>query len=201
MGMFDYLRVKKEIPLPEDLKSLKLNWKNLEFQTKDLDNCLLEYFIDEEGHLFEVDVEREYVPFTEEEKKQNKKSGKWHLWKDVIEKSKTNKKINFHGKIKFYTYETLNENEDFCLDYDAYFVYGKLDKIELVKFEKLESRKKSLEKFFKEIEEKENTFSRRLKKKMRRLGWDFFWKRVAKLMRFFSRKFDSAFYFIHSKLL
>jgi hypothetical protein len=200
MGMFDYFRVKKEIPIPEELKPLNIDWKNLEFQTKDLENCLLEYFIGEDSFLYEVEVDREYIPFTEEEKK-NQDYRAWSPWKDVVEKSRTNKKVNFHGKIKFYTYETFSEDEDFFIDYDAYFIYGKLDKIELLKFEKIPSRKKNYENFIKELEEKENRLLKKIKKTIRPLGWGFFWRKVANLTKYFSKKFDSAFYFIHSKLL
>lgn len=200
MGMFDYLKVKKPVPLPEEVKPLNIDWKNIEFQTKDLENCLIEYFIGEDDFLYETQIEHEYVPYTEEEKK-DKNHRAWSPWKNVIEKSRTDVKVDFHGKIGFYTYETLNEEQDFSLDYEAYFIYGKLDKLELKKFEKFPSRKKEQEKFFKELEEKQNTPSRRFKKAMRRVGWDFFWRKVANLMKFFSKKLNDGFYFIHSKLL
>lgn len=200
MGMFDYFRVKKEIPIPEELKPLNIDWKNLEFQTKDLDNCLIEYFIGEDGFLYEVEVEREYVPYTEEEKK-NKNHKQWNLWKDVVEKSRKNVKIDFHGKINFYAYESLNDDEDFSLDYNAYFVYGKLDKIEIVKFEKIPSRKKDFENFVKELERKENKFLIKIKKTISPLGWSFFWKKIAGLIKFFSKKLDAVYYFIYYKLI
>lgn len=200
MGMFDYFRVKKEIPIPEELKPLNIDWKNTEFQTKDLENCLLEYFIGEDGCLYEVNIEREYVPYSEEEKNSKQHKG-WNIWKDVVEKSRENVKLDFHGKIRFYTYETLNENEDFSIDYEAYFIYGKLDKIEMKSFEKFPSRKKDQDAFFKELERKENTPIKKLKKLIRPLGWSFMWRKIAKALKFFSKSLDSAFYFIHSKIL
>jgi len=198
--MFDYFKVKKEIPIPEELKPLNIDWKNIEFQTKDLENCLLEYFIGEDDYLYEIDIEREYIPFTEEEKN-NKENKNWNLWKDVVEKSRTNVKVDFHGKIRFYTYETLNENEDFSIDYEAYFIYGRLDKIEIKSFEKFPSRKKDQEAFLKELEKKENTVSKKIKKVLRKFGWACFWRKVADLNRFTAKQFESVYYFIHSKII
>jgi hypothetical protein len=62
MGMFDSIRIKKELPLPEELKPLNIDWTEQEFQTKDLENCLLNYWISENGELFDHVVEREYIP-------------------------------------------------------------------------------------------------------------------------------------------
>ncbi len=60
--MFDSIRIKKELPLPEELKPLNIDWTEQEFQTKDLENCLLNYWISENGELFDHVVEREYIP-------------------------------------------------------------------------------------------------------------------------------------------
>jgi hypothetical protein len=69
MGMFDEIKFEGNLPLPEELKKLNINWKDYTFQTKDLVNCLSNYWISEEGELFERVVEREYVPYTKEERK------------------------------------------------------------------------------------------------------------------------------------
>jgi hypothetical protein len=177
MGMYDELIVKRSLPLPKEIKKFK-NWKEYRFQTKDFDNYLGEYLIDSRGSLYEVEIEREYIEYTEEEK--NSLDIKpWHLWKDVIEKSRTNKKLDYHGKIRFYTFESLNDDTDFWLEFDVYFSYGKLDKIELVKFETETGRKQRLNEWTKNYEKKKDLPWNKFKTHLRKyLGWNRFWNRV-----------------------
>ena len=61
MGMYDTIKIKTQLPLPEEVKELNIDWEKVEYQTKDLDNCLSEYIISENGKLIEVVVEREYI--------------------------------------------------------------------------------------------------------------------------------------------
>ena len=160
--MFDYIKCKKELPLTEELKNLPVKWDELQFQTKDLDNCLLEYIISENGELLEEVVEREYIHYTEEEKKQNR--NKWSFYKDVIEKNRYTKKVEYHGKIVFYEIIDFSETEDIWLDFEAYFNYGNLDRIELIKTEKHESRKIRMNEFWEEEKKRVNSLSYKLKK-------------------------------------
>lgn len=175
MGMYDNIICKKELPLTEELKSFPVKWDEIIFQTKDLENCLIDYFISEDGELFEEVVEREYIYYTEEEKK-SKDFKSWNLFKDVIEKNKYNKKIDYHGKILFYTTENISDTEDVWVDFEAYFIYGKLDQIKLTKVEKYKSRKISNDKFWEEYNRELNSFKFKLKKN---LGWFWFWKKVS----------------------
>jgi hypothetical protein len=56
MGMFDYLYVdNKHIPHIREL--VERGYKVESFQTKSLDNCLIDYYIDEAGFLWFDDVE------------------------------------------------------------------------------------------------------------------------------------------------
>ena len=41
--MFDYIKCKAKLPLNEELNNLPIDWGDVSFQTKDLENCLLEY--------------------------------------------------------------------------------------------------------------------------------------------------------------
>jgi hypothetical protein len=201
MGMFDNIKVKSPLPIPKEVSSLEINWSDYEFQTKDLDNCLLDFFISEEGSLFEKVVEREYVPFSEEEKK-NKKYKKWNIWKEVIEKNSYNKKIEgFHGKINFYTYEVLNKENDFWLEFTAYFSYGKLDKIELSKFDITESNSKNNEKLKLEYEKKQRHPWNIFKKYANYIGWSFFWREIGKFLLFISKSFKNFSDFIFFKIV
>lgn len=54
MGMFDYLKIESSIKIPvsKEFKSLKIDPHTLEFQTKDLDNCLDVYTIKNNKKLY-----------------------------------------------------------------------------------------------------------------------------------------------------
>ncbi len=165
--MFDYIKCLRKLPLNEDLKKLQVDWKEINFQTKDLENCMSEYFISKNGHLYEVVVEREWIPYTDEEIKKLKKDNKQKFitpFSNVIEKNKTNKRVNFHGKILFYETFELSETESIWVDFEAYFVYGKLDKIELVKVEKYKSNKFSLKEWMEKETKRQKTLKFRIKK-------------------------------------
>ena len=157
-----------------------------------MDNCLSEYIITEDGELVEEIVEREYIYYTEEEKKQ--KRSKWDLYKDVIEKNRYTKKVEFHGKIAFYNIFDLSDTEDIWLDFDAYFNYGKLDKIELVKAEKCESRKIRMDEYWEEHKKKTSSLSYKLKKC---LGWFWFWNKMSTLCYKMSSSFNNIQIFIN----
>lgn len=197
MGMFSYIKCKKELPLTDELKGLSVKWNETQFQTKDLDNCLETYIISEDGELLEEVIEYEYTYYTEEEKKQ-KDHKPWNIVKDQKIVKQETKKVDFHGKITFY--ETLNftDEQDIWVDFDAYFVYGKLDKLELAKVEKYENRKIKMDEYWKTYESKQNSFSYKLRKYS---GWFWLWKKIEKGCYSMSRFFDTIRYSIIRNIL
>ena len=147
MGMFDTIYVKKKLPLTKELKALDVNWEEIDFQTKDLQNLLDRYEITKAGKLRHLWQERAwkdddntflkgYFEVVKEE------------WRDVA----------FHGTIKFYAsysddkkyhWNFLEDPEqmswedielisgyDWWLEFEAYFTKGKLDSIMLIKVDK-----------------------------------------------------------------
>lgn len=198
--MYDTISVKKELPLPQEISHLNIDWKNYDFQTKDLENCMTAYVIQEDGRLLEHIVEREYIPWTEEEKKA-KKLKSWNLWKDVIKKSERYEEVPFHGTIAFYAYEKFNSELDFWLDFKAYFIYGKLDKIELVEFKK----DKSISISNKEIDEKRIQEQKKpwnvFKHYASYAGWKWLWRNASRWCYALSRMFSSMQMFIIRHML
>lgn len=199
MGMFDNILVKQKLPLPKEVENLNIVWENITFQTKDLDNCLGEYTINEEGKLTELLVEKEYIPFTKEERKQ-KNARPWDLWKEVIEKSRTIKLIPYHGKITFYTNESFTDEKDFWIEFEAYFIYGQLDKIELKEFNTYESYKISNKRW------EENNLKRQkhpwnlFKRYASYLGWSWFWRKLSCNLRNISNLLNAISSFISRHL-
>jgi hypothetical protein len=197
MGMFSYIKCKKELPLTDELKNLSVKWNETQFQTKDLDNCLETYIISEYGELLEEVIEYEYTYYTEEEKKQ-KNHKPWNLVKDQKIVKQETKMVDFHGKITFYETLDLNDQESIWVDFEAYFVYGKLDKLELAKVEKYENRKVKMDEYWKTYESKQNSFCYKLRKYS---GWFWLWKKIEKCCYSMSRFFDIIRYFIIRNIL
>jgi len=136
MGMFDNVVCKAALPATEELESLNIAWDKEIFQTKSLDSSLDTYTITELGELVVTVVENEYVLYTEAEIA-NIKPKPWNVYKEVIEKNRYDKRVDYHGVITFYTSFEYTEKEDMWVEFAAYFIYGKLDKIELVKSDPL----------------------------------------------------------------
>jgi hypothetical protein len=193
MGMFSYIQCKKELPLTDELKNISVEWNNMQYQTKDLDNCLEAYIITEEGDLLEDVIEYEYAYYTEEELKQ-KKPRPWSVIKDQKIISRETKKVDYHGKITFYDTIDLNDQESVWVDFVAYFIYGKLDKLELAKVEKYENRKLNMDEYWKTYESKKNSFSYKLKKYS---GWFWIWNKIGKICYKFSKFFNNINTFIN----
>ena len=197
MGMFSYIKCKKELPLTDELKNLSVKWDELQYQTKDLDNCLETYIISESGELLEEAIEYEYTYYTEEEKKQ-KDHKPWNIVKDQKVVKQETKKVDFHGKITFYETLHFNDEEDIWVDFDAYFVYGKLDKLELAKVEKYKNRKLRMDEYWKTYENRKNSLSYKLRKYS---GWFWSWKKMEKCCYSMSRFFDNIRHFIIRNIL
>ena len=184
MGMFDSIKVKAKLPLNDELKSYNLKWEEIEFQTKDLDNCLCEYILDENGFLFEEVIEREYIPYTKEER-EDKTIKPWNIYKDVKELSRTTKKLDYHGVLNFYCVEDISEKERLFVDFEAFFIYGKMDKLLLKTFEKNEIKP------YTDWIEKQKLEDKKLINKIKKLiRWKFFWIKVANLFSYISGFFS-----------
>ncbi|MEY5134931.1 MAG: hypothetical protein RL709_632, partial [Pseudomonadota bacterium] len=180
---------KKELPLNEELKTLPIKWDEVGFQTKDLENCLLHYTISEDGRLLEHIEEREYVHYTEEERKQKGRKP-WDLYKDVIIKNKYDKEVNHHGVVNFYTSVDYTDNEEFWVEFNAYFIYGKLDRIELFKCDKQKSRTVYNQEWEEKRKVEEQKLWNRTKKILRYIGWGWFWNKMSKYCYNLSRVFS-----------
>jgi hypothetical protein len=92
MGMFDNLKVLVDMPLNEELKSLNIDWKEVVYQTKDLENLLDLYEIREDKKLYYLKQEREW------EKDESDFLG-GHM--KVV--SENWEPIPYHGVVNFYT--------------------------------------------------------------------------------------------------
>lgn len=124
MGMFDYISVADQLPTNAEIDAAGLDLYKEAFQTKDLDNVMDTYII-QGGKLF---VEKY-------------KSTKWVEDPDgfaggyIDREDPYQEEIkDFHGKLRFY--HMIDKNDvDHWVEYEAYFTHGKVEKIELIKYE------------------------------------------------------------------
>jgi len=200
MGMFDTIHVKRKLPLNKELSGLDIKWSELEFQTKDLDNSLANYTITKTGKLVENVREFEYVHYTEEEKK-SKDRKPWDLFKAVKTTKEYDQDVKHHGVIIFYTSVDYTDEEEFWVEFKASFTHGKLDKMELFKFEKQKSRKV----YHRECDEKrkleEQKLWNRTKRILRYIGWRWFWNKMSRSCYNLSRMFGKLQFLIIRHLM
>jgi hypothetical protein len=187
MGMFDNIICKSPLPLNEELENLNVRWDEILFQTKDLDNCLANYVIETNGNLLEDVKKYKYTYYTEEERKQ-KDHDRWNIVKSSELIESYTKQVEFHGIIEFYNLLSLSETEDIWVVFNAFFNYGKLDRITLSRAEKREAQAIKFNKWIEEDEKRKKTLYYRLRKYS---GWFWLWFNISRffynLSGFFSR--------------
>ena len=54
MGLFNYVKVEQELPLDATLRTLNRNWRDEEFQTKELEDNIMATYIIRDNKLFEL---------------------------------------------------------------------------------------------------------------------------------------------------
>lgn len=130
MGMFDSIECNYPLPLPLEVVDVLPDPYDQEFQTKDLENLLDLYYLNEDGVLYWRKRKYEW---------KDDDSAFLKGYMDVIEEEIV--PTDFHGVLNFYCYETIHEDEnsdkakDITIDYLAKFTNGKLENIEVLSYE------------------------------------------------------------------
>lgn len=130
MGMFDSIECNYPLPLPLEVVDIFPDIYDQEFQTKDLENLLDLYYLNEDGVLYWRKRKYEW---------KDDDSAYLKGYMDVVEEEVV--PTDFHGVLNFYCYETVNEDEssdkakDVTIDYLAKFTNGKLENIEVLSYE------------------------------------------------------------------
>jgi hypothetical protein len=129
MGMFDSIKCNYPLPLPLDIVDVLPDVYDQEFQTKDLDNVLEVYYLNEDGSLHERKRKYEWV---------DDDSAFLKGYMDVVEEQIV--PSNFHGVLNFYCYETVYASKDrtsgldIGIDYLAKFTNGIVENIEVLSY-------------------------------------------------------------------
>jgi len=124
MGMFDSILVAKSL-IDELIKDtdivLESSDEFYDFQTKDLDNSLTTFFIDESGSFYWNKLNREYIPPPETDKK--KKGYNFGEWREISPPEKIEDTRTTY--IEFYDLQTTQEERIF-ITFIAHVKCGKL---------------------------------------------------------------------------
>ncbi|MAF25632.1 hypothetical protein CL634_08700 [bacterium] len=164
MGMFDYVYCEHPLPLPEEVKDFKadfkegveapLDWSKFEFQSKDFAGLLEKYTIEEDGQIYKEIIEREIV-------------GNESDFPDIIEKSGGIEKVEHTGEVYFYGLH-MDKKYDHWIEFKALFWKGDLKEIYLEEYKKEDNSRRvaSQEKILKTVKEaqkKQSRWSQRIK--------------------------------------
>ena len=121
MGLFDYIVCEHPLPLPEEAKGFKsefkkgviapVDWSEFEFQTKSLENCLESYVIAEDGLLY-LELGKPNDIFQKSEKLEG------------IER------VFYTGELRFYGLH-MEEKLDYWMEFKALFWKGEMKEVTL----------------------------------------------------------------------
>ena len=141
MGMYDTVEVHRKLPLQgipaNEIRALKqgVNWKEVEFQTKSIDNCMDHYKIAINGKLY---IQRANYTEVKESRKVShadfpmmKIDGK--PWFEPAPKTPTS--LIFYGNVKTSPHRCV----DYWLECEAIFLRGKLHEIKLISLESIDA--------------------------------------------------------------
>jgi len=149
--MYDTIICKYPLPMPDDPKGYT---GSDDFQTKDFDQSLATYTIDENGQLFILRIEGEWEPGNKDSDSFIGKLGYFKTTKTWQERLNTTITVVFYDYI-----HSQNTDYDYFIEYEAVFVDGKITSVKLIEFtatDNAERKKKDIE--FEEQHKKHREF-------------------------------------------
>ena len=181
MGMYDTISIADPLPFTDEMKELGLDQNSYNWQTKDLGESM-GHFIIQGGELFEeLYKTTTHIPGDPYASSFMDRVGRVERSDPYLEK------VNYHGIVFFCNIvQNAQDKWDCWIEFKAYFTHGKVDKIELFKFEKKDNadRKKVEAEYWEEMRRKDNLwynkyiFHTRTYRKFKLKIWQRFWAKV-----------------------
>lgn len=144
MGMFNYVKVEQELPLDATLKTLNHNWRDEEYQTKELEESVMITYILRDNKLYEEVVEAHWEEVSpEEKKKDDNRFGLFWDKKYVRDSSKEVWREDYTGTFSFgcVVYGNTIDATDFYPDWKCVVVGGIVKELTIIpNYTKLPSR-------------------------------------------------------------
>ena len=136
MGMFNYVKVEQELPLDATLQTLNRNWRDEEYQTKELEENSMITYILRDNKLYEEVVEAHWEEVSpEEKKKDDNRFGLFWDKKYVRDSSKEVWREDYTGTFSFgcVVYGNTIDETDFYPDWRCVVVNGVIKELTIVK--------------------------------------------------------------------
>ena len=135
MGLFNYVKVEQELPLDATLKTLNHNWRDEEYQTKELEESVMITYIIRDNKLFELVEEGHFEEVSpEQQKEDDSKFG--FVWdkKYVKDSSKEVWREDYTGTFSFgcVVYGDTIDGTDFYPDWRCVVVSGEVKELTIV---------------------------------------------------------------------
>mgnify|MGYP006274866223 CR=1 FL=1 len=134
MGMFDTIAWGEKLPFSKEMKELGLNKSDWEFQTKDLDNVLSVYFVQNKKLFLQKYKINEWVEGDSKAKHLTDRLGYLRRDEPYLELAAVTCSIRMYD----HRYD-VQDKWDCWIEYEANFVKGKLKSVKLSKFEKTDN--------------------------------------------------------------
>ena len=134
--MFNYIKVEQELPLDATLKTLNHNWRDEEYQTKELEDNVMITYILRDNKLYEEVVEAHWEEVSaEDQKKDDNKFGLVWDKKYVKDSSKEVWREDYTGTFSFgcVIYGNTIDGTDFYPDWRCVVVNGVIKELTIVK--------------------------------------------------------------------
>jgi len=137
MGMFDYFYFKKDLPLTDEIRSSfpDTDWKEVKFQTKDFDNTMSKYTIEEDGNLYTEVVHGEYIEDSPEVQTERRKKDRFYWPRHFVESSRETMREHITATVDFYDLKKDKDGNEWWIEFRATLVTGELKSVELLKAE------------------------------------------------------------------
>ena len=134
MGMFNYIKVEQDLPLNEELKALNIDFKQEEYQTKELEDNIMTTYIIRDYRLFELKVDGHWEDNPSYVKGETKFSEFFNKNRWVEDSKEEVFKDDYTGTFTFgnYIYGKTKESYDLFPDWKCVVVKGLLTEISLI---------------------------------------------------------------------
>lgn len=134
MGMFDTINVSDQLPFTDEMKELGLDARNYSLQTKDLDEAMSTYVLQDDKLYLEKYEKEEWIVGDPKGKSLFDKLGYLHREGKYLED------VKYHGVIYAYDYRPdVQEKWDCFIDFEITFTDGIVTNKRVAKFEKVDN--------------------------------------------------------------
>ena len=134
MGLFNYIKVEQDLPLNEELKALNIDFKQEEYQTKELEDNLMITYIIRDYYLFELKVNGHWEDNPSYVKGETKFGEFFNKNRWVEDSREEVFRDDYTGTFTFgnYIYGKTKEGYDLFPDWKCVVVKGLLTEISLI---------------------------------------------------------------------